>query len=77
MQEDAQNFFLLFELDLNGFTLPEFVRHPMELEASLEKKKQMFKYFEFSSERLLLWLEILNRAMDAGRDLWRLSSRQG
>lgn len=42
-QEDAQNFFLLFELDLNGFTLPEFVRQPMELEASLKKRNKCLK----------------------------------
>lgn len=29
-QEDIQNFFLLFDLDLHGFTQPEFVRHSME-----------------------------------------------
>lgn len=34
-QEVTGNFFLLFELDLNGFILPECVRHPMELEGSL------------------------------------------
>lgn len=35
-QEVTENFFLLFELDLNGFTLPEFVRHPVKLEGSLK-----------------------------------------
>lgn len=39
-QEVAENFFLLFELDLIGFTLPEFVRHPMELEGSLKKTEK-------------------------------------
>lgn len=39
-QEVAENFFLLFELDLTGFTLPEFVRHPMELEGSLKKNRK-------------------------------------
>lgn len=40
MQEDTQNFFLLFELDLHGFTLPEFTRHPVELEASLKNRNK-------------------------------------
>lgn len=32
----AENFFfLIFEWDLNGFSVPEFVRHPVELEGSL------------------------------------------
>lgn len=40
--EDAQNFFLRFELDLNGLMLPEFVRHPMELEASLKNRNKFW-----------------------------------
>lgn len=36
----AENFFLLFELDLNGFSVPEFVRHPVELEWSLETRNR-------------------------------------
>lgn len=32
----------------------------------------MFKYFDVSSERFLLWLEKLNGTMEAGKDLWKL-----
>lgn len=35
-QEFAENFFLLFELALNGLTQPEFFTHPVELEGSLK-----------------------------------------
>lgn len=42
-----QNFFLLFELNLNGFTLPEFVRHPMELEASLKNRNSCLNILKY------------------------------
>lgn len=53
-QEDIQNFFLQFDLDLHGFPQPELVRHPIELEVSLENRNKLFKYFEVSREMLYL-----------------------
>lgn len=70
-QEDIQNFFLQFDLDIHGFPQPELVRHPMELEVSLENRNKPFKYFEVSREMLYLWLEIVKRAVWAGGDLWK------
>lgn len=40
VQEVAESFFLLFQLDFNGFILPVFVRHPVELEVSLKNRSK-------------------------------------
>lgn len=50
-QEDVQNFFFLFELHLNVFTLPECVRHCMELEALLMNRNKSLNIFEAYSGR--------------------------
>jgi len=46
-QENIQNFFLLFELNLNGFTLPAFVGHPVELEASLKSRNKSLNILKY------------------------------
>jgi len=43
VQEGAQNFFLLFDLELNKFTQPEFVRLTLKLEISLENRNKLVK----------------------------------